>query len=936
MIPRSGIAVLTGLAAVAAWSAVAVPAGAQQPAPAPRPAAPIPTAEVNLRAIGTFDSTSGATGAEISAYDPTTKRLFVTNGAAKRVDIVDLADPTAPVKIAEFDILPYGADLQSVAVRNGIVAVALQPATKTDPGTVVFFRGSGPLGGGITVLDTVSVGALPDMITFTPDGSRLLVADEGEPTCNAGVYVDPVGSVTVVDLVGDATALTATATTIGFGSFDAATLRAQTPTVRVYGPGATAAQDLEPEYVAVDPTGTTAWVTLQENNAVAVVDLATRTVTGVVGLGFKDWSAPGNVLDPSDRDVEGVTGSGTNNRRINIGNRPIRGMYQPDAIATTTAGGATYLVTANEGDARTDWVPCINEEATGSQLTVADTSTAGLAALAADEDDLGRLKFTVAQPAANGGRNPYPNLTAPTPAAQDTLYAFGTRSMSIWSAQGSLVWDSGGMIEEYIAANFPLWHNINNGLASDWDTRSDDKGPEPEGVAVGRAFGRTFAFLGLERAGGIMTFDITDPTAPRLADYANPRMEGLSGPGANDVSPEGVQFVSAEDSPAGMPLVIATHEISGTTTVFALEPVGAHRYEAAGSGGRILDTRSGNRLAAGSTTTVAVPGLPAAGVNAVLVNVTVTDPVGPGFVSLYGGGAWPGTSTLNAQRAGRTVANATIVPVAGDGTITVYTQSATHLVIDLLGRFVAASSSAEGRMVPLAPARLLDTRDGGVRPAAGSTTDVTVLGRGGVPATGVAAVVATVTAAEGTGVGFVAAYPAGVTWPGTSTLNVDRAGQNVPNLAVIPVGAGGAVRLFTQPSTHLILDVVGYVTDATAPVRANGLMIPAGPGRLLDTRTGSRPTAGSTTAVPAGTPAFGIGAAAFVNVTATGNTAAGFVTGWSGQGTVPGTSSLNVGEADSTVAVAALVQRASAGTFALTTQSPTHLVVDRLAVLVGT
>ncbi len=921
---RSSVLAVLSTFAIGSAGLVAGAAGA-----APRPLSALPVDQVRLRAIGTFDSGSGNAGAEISAFDPTTKRLFVTNGAAKRIDVVDLANPAAPTKIAEFSIAPYGFDLQGVAARNGIVAVALQglnPTTgKTDPGSVLFLRGSGDLSGGLTVLTQTTVGALPDMIMFTADGTKVLTADEGEPRCTGGVYVDPEGSVSIIELTGDATALSATASTVSFSGLSAAALRAQSPAVRIFGPGATAAQDLEPEYITVDPAGTTAWVTLQENNAVAVIDLATRSVTAVVGLGTKDWSSA--ALDTSDRDVEGVTGSGANNRRINIVPRPIRGMYQPDAIASTVFGGQTYLFTANEGDARTDWAPCINEEAMGSQLTVSNTVTAGLSSLAADEDDLGRLKVTVAEPATNGGRNLYPNQTAPSTVAQDTLYSFGARSMSVWSAQGALVWDSGSQIEEYIAARYPAWHNINNGLAADWDTRSDDKGPEPEGVAVGSAYGRTFAFLGLERAGGIMVFDVTDPTAPVIATYANPRMAG-SGIGSADISPEGVQFVPADQSPNGLPLVIATHEISGTTTVFALEPVGGHRFEA--SPQRILDTRTSGILAPASTRSVPVPGLPAEGVAAVLVNVTATEGLGTGFVTVYGGGAWPGTSTLNLDRVGQTVANLTLVPVASDGSITVYSQPSTHLVIDLVGRFVATPSAIEGRFVPVAPARLLDTRSGAVRPA-GSTTDVSVAGQGGVPATGVGAAVVTITSTESTGVGFVAAFARGTAWPGTSTLNVDRAGQDIPNLAVVPLGADGSISLLNQPPTHLIVDVVGYVTGTGATSGGSGLLLLGSPTRVLDTRTGPKPVAASTQTVPAG-PVVALAGPALVNLTLTETAARGFVTAWSGQGPRPGTSNLNASGPDATTASAAFVERAPSGTTAVYVQPSAHLVVDRLGV----
>ncbi len=233
-------------------------------------------------------------GAEIAAFDPVTAQMFVTNSESNTLDRYDLRDPLAPISLGAISLSPYGNAPNSVAVSNGIVAVAVEADPAQDPGTIAFFDAAGDL------LGQVTVGALPDMVTFTPDGDRVLVANEGEP--NNDYTVDPEGSVSIIDIsggIGAATVQTATFTAFNAGG----PLAGDLPTgVRIFGPGATVAQDLEPEYISTDETGTTAWVTLRENNAVAIIDIPSATVIGIVALGFKDHSLAGNALDASDED----------------------------------------------------------------------------------------------------------------------------------------------------------------------------------------------------------------------------------------------------------------------------------------------------------------------------------------------------------------------------------------------------------------------------------------------------------------------------------------------------------------------------------------------------------------------------------------------------------------------------------------------------------
>lgn len=469
---------------------------------------------------GAFD----AGASEITAYDAKTRRVFVVNAQAGTVDVLDIRDPRAPKKVGTLQT--PGAN--SVAVKNGLVAVAQQAGDKTKPGTVGLFSASG-----LKKIRSVTVGALPDMVTFTPDGSTILVANEGEPSGYCDGDVDPEGSVSIVDV------RRGSVKTADFRKYIGKEDRLRAQGVRIYGPKANAAQDLEPEYITTDKHGRTAWVSLQENNALAIVDLRSGRVTEVVPLGLKDHSRPGNGLDASDKDG-----------KINIVPRPVKGMYQPDALASYESRGRTYVVAANEGDAR-DW-ECFAEEA-----RVKDLKTTLPDALKADAE-LGRLTVTSTSPKNAEG-------------VTTELHAIGARSVSIRDTEGRLVWDSGDQIEKLVARELPAEFNSDQENES-FDSRSDNKGPEPEGVAVGDVRGRTYAFAGLERVGGVVAFDVTDPHRPEIADYVNSRdftgsvEDGTGG----DSGPEGVLFVPAADSPTRKPLLVVGHEISGTTAIYEI------------------------------------------------------------------------------------------------------------------------------------------------------------------------------------------------------------------------------------------------------------------------------------------------------------------------------------------------------------------------------
>lgn len=573
----------------------------------PTPVDPTPNT-IELSKIGAYQSGIFAeSAAEIPAYDAASKRLFVVNAQAGVLDVLDLSQPNQPVKIAEIQVhdIAEGAEVNSVAVHNGIVAIAIQAAVKTDPGYVALYQAKD-----LSKLAHVQVGALPDMLTFSPDGQTLLVANEGEPSDD--YQVDPEGSISVIQLSNLTTPVVRTADFKAFNGQEAA-LRAQG--VRIFGPNATAAQDFEPEYITVSQDGKTAWAALQENNALAKIDVVNAKVLAVYPLGFKDHGLDGNGMDVSDAD--GVDGTGS----IKIQTwANVRGLYMPDAIASFDVAGKTYIVTANEGDARAwgedtpeyfnndtskgfveEWrvkhmvhadgfarrlgddLPAhLSQLAKGAELNPDNFgycgATAGNAGDCRKDHLLGRLNITWTegyQKNADGT----PKLNERGNLVYDHLYSFGTRSVSIWtenSAQNGLelVWDSGDDFEQYIAEHHPEIFNANHEEAG-MDNRSDNKGPEPEGVTLGQIGSKTFAFIGLERAGGVMVYDVSTPSAPSFVQYLNSRemsasTEQIELGQAGDLGPEGLVFIAAKDSPNGQPLLVVGNEVSGSTAVYQL------------------------------------------------------------------------------------------------------------------------------------------------------------------------------------------------------------------------------------------------------------------------------------------------------------------------------------------------------------------------------
>ncbi|SMF53478.1 choice-of-anchor I family protein [Pseudobacteriovorax antillogorgiicola] len=471
-------------------------------------------------------------GSEIIQYHTPTNRVIAVNAGTTSLDIMTLSNSgsLALEKSLSVSDLSKGQGIKrplgaanSVAVGGDRIAVAVEAAVKQDPGYVFVLNAVS-----LKVESVYEVGALPDMVTFS--GSLILVANEGEP--NGDLTVDPEGSISIIDLSQGSTGKVAH---LGFKDFNKGASRHQEldlDKMRIFGLGATVAQDLEPEYITVSHDGSKAFVSLQENNALAVVDLKAKRIAKIVGLGYKDYGIEANKLDISDRDG------------IKLSAYPgIYGMYQPDGIASYAVEGETFIVTANEGDAR-DY-----EEARLSDLDLGPKF--------GQLQDL-RLTVTASQGADRLG-------------VYQKLYSFGARSFSIFKDDGQLVFDSASDFESILAQDFPNQFNQTNDKNQSVDNRSDDKGPEPEGVALGTIDGRTLAFIGLERVSGIMVYDITDPANSRYLTYFSSRnFEALdaSQDGAGDLGPEGLVFVSADQNPTGRNLLIVGHEVSGTTTVY--------------------------------------------------------------------------------------------------------------------------------------------------------------------------------------------------------------------------------------------------------------------------------------------------------------------------------------------------------------------------------
>lgn len=553
----------------------------------------LPTQNV-IRQIGRFlmpGARFDEGAAEIVAHHPATQRLFVINSDAGTIDVLDFSNPASMQRIAQLD--PVSSDttagvtldgVNSVAVSSkGIVAAALQADPATDNGRIGFYDAHS-----LDYLGSVEAGPLPDMVGFTPDGNLVFSANEGETPEDPGdgdlrdFSADVPGSVTVADIrngIGSAAV-----SRVGFEDFNVGGSRAaELPAnVRINPNALSVAHDLEPEYITVTPDGTRAIVSLQENSALAVIDLANRRVERIIGMGGKDHGRAGFGLDPSDDDGECTE---ANPECINIQLwRNVMGLYMPDSIDALAIDGFDYVLTANEGDGRGDRTDecALKDQGDAGEPNLPLDPTAFPNASVSDDANLGELTISCDK---IGGNTRYAGDTDGD-GDLDELRAFGARSMSIVALDGAIVSDTGDDFERVTAHldrfgdTLFIFNDDNDDDSPDRDGRSDAKGPEPEGVVAGRIGNRVLSFIGLERVGGIMVYDITNPRKPTFLDYVNNRDFTVSGAdleggivpldSAGDWGPEGLDFISAADSPNGNDLLVVGNEVTGTVTVYEI------------------------------------------------------------------------------------------------------------------------------------------------------------------------------------------------------------------------------------------------------------------------------------------------------------------------------------------------------------------------------
>ena len=543
--------------------------------------------KIGSYATGYSDQEGGV--AEIVAYNKENEKFYLVNGREQKLDIVSLADLKSSgeqtlslEKRVDVSAMIEGfsfGDITSVAVdtNHNRIAVAVQAAAYDQAGAILLLDYDG------NYIAHYAAGVQPDMVTFSPNGNYVLSANEGEPREGyEGGATDPQGSVTVVDL----SAETPAANTIDFTAWDSqrADLLAENVILKQ---GLNPSTDFEPEYIAVDSASETAYVALQEANAIATLDLASGTFTDISSLGFKNHLLDNNEIDAIKDDS------------INIKWENLRGVYMPDGIAITETDGKTYLLTANEGDASEwgDYANITEVEINGETVEVLDSS---------------KLEGLPEQSAG-------------------AQYILGGRSFSIYEVTANgleQVYDSGSDFEKITAKAYPDYFNASN-KNNNLDSRSDAKGPEPESVAVNQVSNKTYAYIGLERIGGVMLYDITDPTSPVFCDYINSRdftvdfPDTGTAPEQGDVSVEGMAVVAAKDSPTGYPLLLAANEVSGTVAVYQHNE---GRVNQGGGGGS--SSSSGNAINSSNTSNGKISISPARAEEGDTVTITVTPDTG--------------------------------------------------------------------------------------------------------------------------------------------------------------------------------------------------------------------------------------------------------------------------------------------------------------------
>ena len=485
---------------------------------------------------------------EIVDYNTVTGWAYAVNGQTGNVTAIavkDMADSenvdlldgndidVKSIVEANCEGFTYG-DMTSVAVSaDGTkLAAAVQAEGYADNGRVAVFTCNAD--GTLTFEQAYETGVQPDMVTFTPDDSRILAANEGEPREGyADGAVDPAGSVTVI------TVADGTAVNVDFTAYDSNEERQKLVDAGIVMKKDTVpSEDLEPEYIAAG--NDTAYVTLQEANAIAVIDLDSLKVEGIYSAGYEDYSTTAVDIDKKDEAYNPAV------------YESLRGIRMPDGVALYSVDGVDYIVTANEGDSR-EWGDYLNED----ERDFGDGQTSPSGKITAENSGLtGKVVFF--------DSSDYDGLDS------GLDYVFGGRSFTVFRADKSgltEIYDSGSDFEAKTAEYIPENFNCSNDDKS-LDDRSGKKGPEAESITVGTVGERTYAFIGLERVGGVMVYDITDPAETVYVNYINSR--DFSEDIAGDDSPEGLCFIPAADSADGNAYLLAACEVSGTVAAYEL------------------------------------------------------------------------------------------------------------------------------------------------------------------------------------------------------------------------------------------------------------------------------------------------------------------------------------------------------------------------------
>jgi len=501
-------------------------------------------------------------GTEISKYDIDSKRLFSTNGAEKVVDIIDLSNPNNPQKIGSIDLSndwdSFGG-LNSVAVKNGIVVVAAENDNKGQKGMAMFYNTNG-------IFQTkIEVGVLPDMVLFSPDGNKVVIANEAEPYVDSNNIIrDPEGSISIINLSKNNLA-NSTKMDVYFGGITdnkntcLRTALQSSENEAIHEDDRNIHHDFEPEYITISEDSTTAYVSLQENNGIAVVDIINGVLISVNGLGYKDHSMAGYGLDAKE-DGKGFI------EPVNL-----RSLYMPDTIGSFLGkDGKTYILTANEGDSREledndDKLLYADNSDDTKNNTIEDITVSSI-----NKSDFPDINFLIDQ-----------GLTGTL--TYDYLYLIGARSFSIWNSDNFSVpvFDSGNDFERIMLDKFPQYFNAADD-DNDIDSRSPKSGPEPEALVIGKIGDKVLAFIGLEKFGGIMVYDVTVPVRAKFLNYISNRNfnvdpddlkddSSLDPTSAGDLGAEGMVFIPEKDSPNGKNLLVVCNEISGTITIYSID-----------------------------------------------------------------------------------------------------------------------------------------------------------------------------------------------------------------------------------------------------------------------------------------------------------------------------------------------------------------------------